>query len=164
MKCEILSALLHQPMILLLDEPSIGLDVLARLTLRQHIINLCEELGTTVILTSHDTGDIEGVCDRVVVINQGLSIFDGGLTELRHRFLSQKTISVIRDTDSLTIDDPRLKSKRTAECSYQVTFDPQQISTNNAIELVLANGGIVDLAIGEAPLEDIIALAFKEQR
>lgn len=163
MKCEILSALLHQPKVLLLDEPSIGLDVLARLTLRQLIRELCKELGTTVVLTSHDTGDIEGVCERVIVVNQGTAVFDGGLADLRRRFSARKTISVIREEDSLSSLgnlDSQMKVKRVAECNFIISFDPGQISTDQAIAAVLAQGGIVDLTIGEPPLEEIIAEAF----
>lgn len=162
MKCEILSALLHGPKILLLDEPSIGLDVIARLTLRQLIIDLCAELGTTVLLTSHDTGDIEGVCERVIVINQGLAVFDGTLAELRRRFVSRKTISVISEADSLVVDDPRLVVSKTSDRRFVVSFDPSQITTNHAVSRVLTNSGVIDLAIGEPPLEEIIALAFEE--
>jgi len=157
MKCEILSALLHQPRILLLDEPSIGLDVIARLTLRQLIIDLCAEMGTTVLLTSHDTGDIEGVCERVIVINQGLTVFDGTLANLRRRFISRKTISVICDDESLSIEDPRLVLTKTGERSFGISFDPAQIPTEQAVSVVLARGHVVDLAIGEPPLEEIIA-------
>jgi ABC-2 type transport system ATP-binding protein len=162
MKCEILSALLHQPKILLLDEPSIGLDVIARLTLRQLIIDLCAEMGTTVLLTSHDTGDIEGVCERVIVINQGLAVFDGTLADLRRRFISRKTISVICDDEALSLHEPRLTLTKTGERSFAVSFDPAEIPTDQAVSLVLARGHVVDLAIGEPPLEEIIALAFRE--
>ena len=163
MKCENLSALLHQPKILLLDEPSIGLDVIARLTLRQLIIDLCAEMGTTVLLTSHDTGDIEGVCERVIVINQGLAVFDGTLANLRRRFISRKTISVICDDESLTLDDPRLVLTKVGERSFSISFDPAAMPTDQAVSLVLAQGHVVDLAIGEPPLEEIIALAFREE-
>lgn len=162
MKCEILSALLHRPKILLLDEPSIGLDVIARLMLRQLIIDLCAEMGTTVLLTSHDTGDIEGVCERVIVVNQGLAVFDGTLADLRQRFITRKTISVVCDDDSLLVGDARLTVVKSSERSFIVSFDPGEIPTNQAVSTVLASGKVVDLAIGEPPLEEVIALAFQE--
>src|SRR5256885_1097272 len=81
--CEIAAALLHAPKILFLDEPTIGLDVTAKAALRDHLNELARADGTTVVLTSHDTGDIEKICERAIVIDHGRLIMDSSLAELR---------------------------------------------------------------------------------
>lgn len=162
MKCEILGSLLHQPKILLLDEPSIGLDIVARLTLRQTIRELCAETGTTVLLTSHDTGDIEGVCERVIVINHGTRLFDGSLGELRRSFMTRKRIEVITGSEHFALADPRFAVTGLGEQRHLVTFDPAELPIDAAVSAVLATGHVVDLEIGDPPLEEIIAKAFTE--
>jgi ABC-2 type transport system ATP-binding protein len=162
MKCEILGSLLHKPQILLLDEPSIGLDIVARLTLRQTIRDLCAETGTTVLLTSHDTGDIEGVCERVIVINHGTLLFDGSLGELRRSFVTHKRIEVVSGAESFSLADQRLTVTPLGEGRHLVSFDPSELPIDAAVSAVLATGNVVDLEIGDPPLEDIIAKAFTE--
>ena len=162
MKSEILGSLLHQPKILLLDEPSIGLDIVARLTLRQTLRELCAEAGTTVLLTSHDTGDIEGVCERVIVINEGTAIFDGSLGELRRTAMNRKQIEVLSSVEEFVMTDPRLTVANDGENRHIVTFDPTQIPIDQAVALVLATGSVIDITIGDPPLEEVIAKAFME--
>ncbi|MGE5560778.1 MAG: ABC transporter ATP-binding protein, partial [Chloroflexota bacterium] len=94
MRCELAAALLHRPEVIFLDEPTIGLDVVARQKMRGLIRTLNRETGVTVFLTSHDTGDIETVCRRVIMINHGSLVVDGPVADLRRNFLHQKTIRV----------------------------------------------------------------------
>jgi ABC-2 type transport system ATP-binding protein len=160
MKCEIISALLHHPAVLLLDEPSIGLDIVARLNLRQLIKELCLTVGTTVLLTSHDAGDIEGVCERVIVIDHGRVFFDGTLAALRGSVATQKTITIVRELDAAPLLDPRFTVLRDGERRFSITYQPGELTTEAAVSVVLAAGGVVDLGIGEQPLEQIIAQLF----
>ena len=94
MRCEIVGSLLHRPSILFLDEPTIGLDVVAKQRIRQHIRELNEQEGTTVFLTSHDAGDVEQLCQRVVMINHGKVVFDDSVAALRQGFLKRKRIEL----------------------------------------------------------------------
>lgn len=164
MKCEIISALLHHPAVLLLDEPSIGLDIVARLNLRQLIKELCHTVGTTVLLTSHDAGDIEGVCERVIVIDHGRVFFDGTLAALRSSVATQKTITIVREIDAAPQLDPRFTVLREGERRFSITYQPTALTTEAAVSVVLAAGGVVDLGMGEPPLEQIIAQLFSGNR
>ena len=98
MRCEIAASLLHQPRILFLDEPTIGVDVVVKQRIRDLIIELNEREGVTVFLTSHDAGDVEVLCKRAMVINRGDVIFDGRVSMLKRDFIHSKTVSLkLRD-------------------------------------------------------------------
>ena len=86
MKCELAAAMLHEPSILFLDEPTIGLDATARLAIREFIRTVNREQAVTVLLTTHDTHDIEALCKRVMLIGKGHILYDGGFTELKNRY------------------------------------------------------------------------------
>lgn len=92
MRCEAVASLLHRPEVLFLDEPTIGLDMVAKDALRDAVNRLAERDSTTVFLTSHDMGDVEDVCDRVIVINHGKAVFDGTLDELRRDHIKTKFV------------------------------------------------------------------------
>ena len=94
MRCEIAASILHRPKVIFLDEPTIGLDVVAKLKIRELIKRLNEEEKTTIFLTSHDAGDIEQLCKRVIVINHGDIILDAPTSYLRHNYLTTKIVNV----------------------------------------------------------------------
>jgi ABC-2 type transport system ATP-binding protein len=161
MKCAIVVGLLHAPELLLLDEPSIGLDVISRLKLRRMIREYGEKSGSTILLTSHDTGDIEGVCDRVIVVNHGKIAFDGRIEDLRQRYLHRKVIAVQLESSALALDDPRIDVTVTGEMRYSVSFHPGTIGTDEVVRKILSGGAVVDLAIQAPALEEVIAEAFR---
>ena len=94
MRCELVASLLHAPSVLFLDEPTIGLDITAKAAMRDLIKQQAHDDGQTVVLTSHDTRDIELVCDRVIVINAGRIVVDQPTSELRRRFLGRKLVTI----------------------------------------------------------------------
>jgi ABC-type Na+ transport system ATPase subunit NatA len=94
MRCEIAASLLHAPRVLFLDEPTIGLDVTAKATIRELLHRRSSEDGTTLLLTSHDTGDIEEVCDRVVIIHRGRILLDASVAEMKRRYPSARRLTV----------------------------------------------------------------------
>ena len=112
-RCEVVGALLHQPQVLLLDEPTIGLDVTSKAALRDHLSQLSRERGTTVLLTSHDTGDIERICDRVIVIDQGHVLLDQSLDSLKREYLQHRAIVLIAEEESPSFDFPALAADLT---------------------------------------------------
>ena len=93
MRCEIAASLLHNPKILFLDEPTIGLDAVSKIAVRQFIKTINQEKGVTVVLTTHDMNDIEALANRVILIGKGSLLYDGKLEELRKRFGTNKTIT-----------------------------------------------------------------------
>src|SRR5262249_17564262 len=97
MRCEIVASLLHKPKILFLDEPTIGLDINAKLMIRNLLNRLSLEHGTTLFLTSHDTSDIEQVCDRVLILDKGSLILNSSLKELKKSYMKKKVLTLITE-------------------------------------------------------------------
>lgn len=163
MRCELAAALLHQPEVIFLDEPTIGLDVVARQKMRDLIRTLNRETGVTVFLTSHDTGDIETVCRRVIMINHGELVVDGPVSDLRRDFLHQKTIGVRleRAIDALpALDGVRvLKHKGPG---LKLLLDTSVMSIDDLYMALRQYAPIADITIGDTPLEAIIARIYGE--
>jgi ABC-2 type transport system ATP-binding protein len=114
MRCEIAASLLHGPKLLFLDEPTIGLDITAKAAIRDFIREQSRAAGLTVLLTSHDTRDIELVCERVIVINEGRIVVDQPVVELRRRFLGRKVVTIQSAAPSVAVDAPHASSQRGA--------------------------------------------------
>ncbi|MGE5196540.1 MAG: ABC transporter ATP-binding protein, partial [Anaerolineae bacterium] len=109
MRCELVASLLHKPEILFLDEPTIGLDINAKLKIRGLLNKLSKEYGTTLFLTSHDTADIEQVCERVIILDQGTIIQDSALKELKKTYVKKKILTLTTDAEHLSLDLVGLK-------------------------------------------------------
>lgn len=163
MRCELVLALLHEPEVLLLDEPTIGLDIVSKKALRNTIKKLHEK-GLTILLTSHDLDDIEFVCDRVIIINHGKIIYDDSLAQLKKEYLKKKIVEVVFDT-------PTKKSykKKGATILMQEEFmiryeiDLEVIKTRAFIkELLEQHNNIADLTINDMSIEEIIEEIYHE--
>jgi ABC-2 type transport system ATP-binding protein len=164
MKCELVAALIHQPEILFLDEPSIGLDLLAKISLRELLVNHGKKYGTTILFTSHDMADIEGVCDRVILINHGRVVCD-----LPTKILKQKTASermIIAQANELPINEilfPQgLELESSTHGQYEFLIDTKILPIEKAVSYIFSLGPISDLTIAEASLEEIIAKLYRE--
>src|SRR5512135_2901777 len=94
MRADLCAALLHNPTLLFLDEPTIGLDVVAKERIRQFILHSNRQHGTTILLTTHDLSDVEKLCERVMIIDRGKLLYDGALDTLRNRFGGQRELVV----------------------------------------------------------------------
>jgi ABC-2 type transport system ATP-binding protein len=164
MRCEIAAALLHRPKILFLDEPTIGLDVTAKALLREHLKHLAEAEDTVILLTSHDTGDIEEICGRVILINHGRILLDKPLEDLRSAFLTTKQITLVTEeetpvwqgTDGVTVVE---RGRHRLTLSVDVA--------GHAVEKVVAQAleslTVRDLTIENAPLDDVIRDLYGEK-
>ncbi len=151
MRCDLAAALLHSPRILYLDEPTIGLDAVSRLAVRDFTKKLNRERGVTVILTTHDMDDIEALCDRVIVINEGQIFLDGTLTELRARVTPERRLIVdLRDGDE-QISDPDARVIAREGARITLSFDPQQIAPAELIARVTSRHAILDLFVETPP-------------
>jgi len=164
MRCEIAASLLHRPRILFLDEPTIGLDVIAKQQIRVLIRELNREEGVAVLLTSHDAGDIEHLCKRVIVINHGTKVFDDRVSALRRRYLRRKVIDLrLSETvDALpTLPGVEVLKARGFGVKLEVDTDTQPIE-----RVLAALGGlpIADITIEDPPMEEIIAAMYRDQR
>jgi len=142
MRCEITASLLHGPQLMFLDEPTIGLDITAKAAIRDFIREQSRDAGQTVLLTSHDTRDIELVCERVIVINDGRIVVDQPVTELRRRARGDQFAGI---------------THRTSEAHTTVIeVDTSRIRVEQVIAAALAQGGIDDVAIEDPPMEEVI--------
>ena len=165
MRADIAAALLHSPKVLFLDEPTIGLDVVVKENIRDAIRKINAEEGTTVILTTHDLADIEQLCERIVMIDKGKKVFDGGIDELRRNFGSGRTLSfeLISADDAVKLDyqehfnlsedDIKAEIDKTA---VKVSFNASRISAEDVITYTLGTVHVNDLSITDVEIEEII--------
>jgi ABC-2 type transport system ATP-binding protein len=156
MRCEIAASLLHGPKLLFLDEPTIGLDITAKAAIRDFIREQSRVGGLTVLLTSHDTRDIELVCERVIVINEGRIVVDQPVTELRRRFLGRKVITIQSAAPSVAVDVPGVMRRPSEAHTTILEVDTAQVRIEQVIALALAQGGIDDVAIEDPPMEEVV--------
>lgn len=161
LRCEIAAALIHGPSILLLDEPTIGLDVTGKALLRDHLDLMSRESGTTVLLTSHDTGDIERICERAIVIDHGTLLMDLSLERLKRDFVRHRTVTLVtsEETPTLAMDGVT----RVAVEPYRLTLavDTTVIPIEQVVAAALKRLTIRDLAVENPPLEDVIKAIYR---
>ncbi len=165
MRCDLAASLLHSPPILFLDEPTIGLDVAVKARIRAFIQRSNRENGTTVLLTSHDLGDIEDLCSRMLMIDKGRLVFDGPLHEIKDRFGRKRVVHLMLHEASPRIlalaqeTLPELPNTAFAQpdpYTLRVEFDAQSISSSVLVGKLLAALPVNDLRMEEADIESII--------
>jgi ABC-2 type transport system ATP-binding protein len=161
MRCDLAAALLHAPSILFLDEPTIGLDAVSKLAVRDFVRRLNQERGVTVILTTHDMDDIEALCTRVIVVSDGRILSDGTLSELRNRVTRERWLTVdLAHTDD-SIDDPDATVIRQEGHRVCLAFDPQRMSSADLIQRVTRAHVIRDLFVENPPIETIVSRLYE---
>jgi ABC-2 type transport system ATP-binding protein len=170
MRCDLAAALLHAPPILFLDEPTIGLDVAVKDRLRQFIKRMNRERNVTVLLTSHDLGDIEDICTRLLMIDQGRLVFDGPLRTIRDRFGRERVIHLVlteASPSALTIAQHALPELPAAAIQqplpHQITvrFDAGQLTAGAIASRLLTQLPVNDLRIEEPSIEGIIKQLYE---
>ncbi|MBD3927310.1 ATP-binding cassette domain-containing protein [Nocardioides cavernae] len=155
MRGDITAALLHDPEVLYLDEPTIGLDVVSKGRLREFLRALNDERGTTLVLTTHDLQDIEALCDRVIVIDHGTSVFDGPLAGLHEQGGSTRTLVVDLVDEAPPIEVPGAVVRRVEGPRQWLSF-PAEASAAPVVAAVAASYDVADLSIQEPDIEDVI--------
>jgi ABC-2 type transport system ATP-binding protein len=160
MKCEIAGALLHQPRVLFLDEPTIGLDVTAQRRIREFIKEYNQRHGASVMLTSHYMADVEALCKRVIVVHHGRIIFDGQLAELAQRFNENKTIIVKPGEEPLETARLAAYGEVIAEEDGQISLRVPREQATRVTAQILAELPITDVSIADPPIEDAIERMF----
>src|SRR3972149_9323969 len=160
MRLELIAALLHKPEVLFLDEPTIGLDILGQEKGRDFIYDYNRKFGATILLTSHNMGDLINLSRRVIVINEGRIIFDGALDELVSRFAKRKTITVYLSKEIDLKEMESIGKVRKVQFPQVVLSVPRSTAAVAAAE-ILQNFPVGDLTIEEESIEDIIAKVFK---
>ena len=155
MRGDIVAALLHDPEILYLDEPTIGLDVISKGRLREFLRALNKERGTTLLLTTHDLQDIEALCRRVIVIDHGTAVFDGDLGGLHREGGSTRTLVVDLVDEARPISVPGAEVRRIEGPRQWLSF-PTDASAAPIVAAVAAAYDVADLSIQEPDIEDVI--------
>ncbi len=162
MRCEVAASLLHRPKLLLLDEPSIGLDVVAKQRIRDSIRRMAQDENVGVLLTSHDAGDLEALCKRVIIINHGQIVYEDRVSNLKRRFLTSKLVEV-RYADKVPADFSLdgVEVLKVGRYGVKLRFDAQATPVDKVIADISARGQVMDINISDPPLEEIIAKIYE---
>jgi ABC-2 type transport system ATP-binding protein len=163
MKCELAAALIHRPRVLFLDEPTIGLDVTMQATVRDFVKRYNERSGATLMLTSHDMGDVEQLCPRVIVIDHGKLVYDGPLEDLVARTRPDKRI-VLRFARAVDAADLAEMGTLVRHDAGQTVLQVRKDAVNAVVGRALAQLPVIDLLVESAPLEEVMSEMFARSR
>jgi ABC-2 type transport system ATP-binding protein len=163
MRADLSAALLHDPTLLFLDEPTIGLDVVAKERIRQFITHINRQRGTTIILTTHDLSDVEKMCERVLIIDHGQLLFDGQLGDLRERFGGKRELVVVfaEPYEDISIESAELYNHDGLRATYR--FDGKEITASELIGRLSARYRIHDLEVRAPDIENTIRRIYEER-
>jgi ABC-2 type transport system ATP-binding protein len=163
MRCELMLALLHRPRLLFADEPTVGLDVVAKARVRGFLSRVNTELGTTILLTSHDMDDVESLCHRVVVINHGSRCFDGDLATLRRSLRPRKQVRV-RFTEPLSGPPALPEGMRVIDIQERLFhLEVERDCLAAALAAVTSWGPVTDLDVTDADLDEVMTELFTSE-
>ena len=164
MRCEVAASLLHRPRLILLDEPSIGLDVVAKQHIRDAIREMARLENVGVLLTSHDAGDLEALCRRVIIINHGQIVYEDKVSNLKRKFLTSKLVEVRYAEEvpaNFSLDGVELL--KVGHYGVKLRFDTQKAKVEKVLSHLTDAGSVVDITISDPPLEDVIAKIYQTQ-
>ncbi|HEP7657961.1 TPA: ATP-binding cassette domain-containing protein [Streptococcus pyogenes] len=167
MRADIAASLLHNPKVLFLDEPTIGLDVSVKDNIRRAITQINQEEETTILLTTHDLSDIEQLCDRIIMIDKGQEIFDGTVTQLKQTFGKMKSLSFELEAGqeevvSQFLGLPNITVER-HELTLEIQYDSSRYQTADVIQRTMADFVVRDLKMTDADIEDIIRRFYRKE-
>lgn len=163
MRCEVAASLLHKPKLLLLDEPSIGLDVVAKQHIRDTIRTMSQLENVGVLLTSHDASDLEALCKRVIIVNHGQIVYQDKVSNLKRRFLTRKLVEVRYAEEippDFTIEG--METLKTGKYGVKLNFDTTRTPVEAILPRLTQAGTIVDITISDPDLEEVIAKIYAE--
>jgi len=162
MRGDLAAAMLYEPRILYLDEPTVGLDVVAKERTRQFVEEINRDAGTTIMLTTHDLADVERLCKRIIFISKGTVLYDGSVTELKRRYAPYRQLEVTFDSGDgvgyaivdLDIDGAEVIARD--EGRLAIRFDPAVVAVPDLISAVIARHPVTDISIVEPDLEGVV--------
>jgi ABC-2 type transport system ATP-binding protein len=159
MRCELAACILHRPDILFLDEPTIGLDLLAKKRFRELLVRLNAERATTVFLTSHDVADVEVVAERAIVVNHGSVIYDAGVAAMRRTLLATKLIELglAGPVEASAVEGPGVVVVEHTPATIKLAVDTTRRSVRDVLDALLDTWPIADISVVDPPLEQVIA-------
>jgi ABC-2 type transport system ATP-binding protein len=168
MRCDLAAALLHKPKVLFLDEPTIGLDVVAKDNVRRFLRDIQQDQGVTIILTTHDLGDIERLCKRVIIIDEGKVHFDGQLDDLRLRTGHRVRLTVelreglSSDQMAQVTEGMPVSWEESVGLRHTVEFNRSEVSGADVIKKLVNACSVSDLHLAEPPIEEVVAQIYRD--
>lgn len=164
MRCELVGCLLHQPKILFLDEPTIGLDINGKLLIRELLNKLSNEQGTTLFLTSHDPSDIEQVCERVLVLDKGKLIIDSPLRALKKMYMKKKIVNLVTEEKKLSLNFPGVKIIENDHYQFTCEVDIEKITLDKVIQEASKLTTLKDITIEDPSMEEVIRILYRTKK
>ncbi|MBV6451868.1 MAG: Vitamin B12 import ATP-binding protein BtuD [Anaerolineales bacterium] len=162
MRCEVAASLLHRPKLVLLDEPSIGLDVVAKQHIRDAIRRMSQEERVGVLLTSHDAGDLEALCRRVIIVNHGQIVYEDKVSNLKRKFLTRKMVEVrYAEEVSPNFSIEGVEILKVGSYGVKLRFDTTQTPVDAVMSHLSQAGELVDITVSDPPLEEVIAKIYQ---
>jgi len=161
-RCEIVASLIHKPKILFLDEPTIGLDPVVKENIRGLIKKMNKELGMTVFLTSHDVGDIEKLCKRIIIINHGKIVLDDSMEQVKYHYLHKKIMEIKLKEEGSIPEIEGVKVLKNKGANLKLEIDAKAISVQEVLKR-LDTDNLLDITISSIPLENIITQIYKKE-
>lgn len=161
MRCELAASLLHEPEILFLDEPTIGLDAVSKQLVRDFIKQINKEKKTTIILTTHDTSDIEALAKRIILIGKGQVLYDGSLKKLKNNYANKKYIT-IKTKDILSLRNKGILKKEKQKEGYKFIIDSKQLNISDFLNIVSKKAQIEDVEIDNENLDNMIVNLYED--
>jgi len=163
MRADLAAALLHEPRLVFLDEPTIGLDVVAKERIRQFIQYINRERGTTIILTTHDLNDVEKLCERVIILDFGRVLYDGSLNALIEKYEGERTLLVTFAEDGVDASIPGFPAPQQQGRQAIYTFDGKKVAASALVQAVMGRFAVADLEVRRAEIETTIRRIYEEQ-
>ncbi len=167
MRAEVAAALLHSPRLVILDEPTIGLDVLSKQRLREFLVTERRVHGTTLLLTTHDMGDVERLCDRILLVDRGSLVFDGTLQGLSRTVGAERVLVVDLaepTADLADVPDTRHLGSEGSGLRQRLAFDPDVTTAARVLAALTGRAEVVDLAVDEPDVEEIVRRVYAARR
>jgi ABC-2 type transport system ATP-binding protein len=161
MRCDVAAALIHNPPLVFLDEPTIGLDIVAKESIRAFLKHVNRDYGTTMLLTTHDLSDIEELCPRLMIIDKGKLLFDGALEQLKRRLWRESAVKIdVKNQQQAQLlaqsNFAGVTIEKRGELSYALKFDREKHSNAEVMREVLNRVDVRDIAIEEQSIEDVV--------
>lgn len=163
MKCKLIAALLHNPKLVFLDEPTIGLDIIAKDTMREFILETNKRNNTTFIITTHDMQDIEKLCKRIIIINHGTIIYDGPLNKIKKEVMGNKVIEVKFSDWNKQFKCPGCRVLSKDDYELKIEVDTKKTTIKKVIDFIITNYDFADLLITDPPIEEIIQKLYQRK-
>jgi ABC-2 type transport system ATP-binding protein len=163
MKCEFINSMLHNPEIVFLDEPTVGVDVVAKEKIRQFVKKINKEEGTTIILTTHDVRDVEELCDRIIIIDKGQHVYEGTVNKLKKKYITHKELVIEFDDEPKKLKVPNCEVKSQEGIKAVLKVDIKKTTVSKVIQELMKKHKIIDIDINEESVESVIRAIYQEK-